>query len=71
METTIIFISSKKSKKIKKYIDQSLIFSYIIYVIDSEGKKKEKEMLAWCNWQPHKIQVLVSKDVRVQVSLPV
>lgn len=49
METTIIFISSKK---IKKYIDQSLIFSYIIYVIDSEGKKKEKEkeMLAWCNW---------------------
>ena len=51
METTIIFISSKKkSKKIKKYIDQSLIFSYIIYVIDSEGKKKEKEMLAWCNW---------------------
>ena len=43
METTIIFISSKKNlKKIKKYIDQSLIFSYIIYVIDSEGKKKEK-----------------------------
>ena len=50
METTIIFISSKKYKKIKKYIDQSLIFSYIIYVIDSEGKKKEKKMLAWCNW---------------------
>lgn len=47
MEITIIFISSKK---IKKYIDQSLIFSYIIYVIDSEGKKKEKRMLAWCNW---------------------
>ena len=52
MEITIIFISSKKSKKIKKYIDQFLIFSYIIYVIDSEGKKKEKrkKMLAWCNW---------------------
>ena len=43
MEITIIFISSKKSKKIKKYIDQFLIFSYIIYVIDSEGKKKKKK----------------------------